>query len=61
MSERDMNERLVSGGGIGLGYDRHGRIPAVERSPKTAPVVSAVRGIAAFCDRVISGNSHTQG
>jgi hypothetical protein len=37
------------------------RIPAVERSPKMAPVVYAVRGIAAIRDRVIFGNSRAQG
>ena len=31
------------------------RIPAVERSPKMAPVMSAVRGIATILDRVIFG------
>jgi hypothetical protein len=27
MGERDMNEWLVSGSGIGLGYDHYGRKP----------------------------------
>jgi hypothetical protein len=31
------------------------RIPAVERSPKMAPVVSAIRGIATILDRVTFG------
>ena len=37
------------------------RILAVERSPKIAPVVSAVRGIAIIRDRLIFGNSRAQG
>jgi DNA-binding transcriptional ArsR family regulator len=40
---------------------RSWRIPAVERSPKIFPVVSAVGGIATIRDRVIFGNSRAQG
>jgi hypothetical protein len=40
---------------------RSWRMAAVERSPKMAPVVSAVRGIVTIRDRVIFGNSCAQG
>ncbi len=36
------------------------RIPAVERSPKTTPVVSGIGGIATIRDPAIFGNRHTQ-
>ncbi len=36
------------------------RIPAVERSPKTTPVVSGIGGIATIREPAIFGNRHTQ-
>jgi hypothetical protein len=44
-----------------LSYVGLWRIPAVERSPKMVPVVSAVRCITTIRDRVIFGNSRIQG
>ena len=40
--------------------DRSRRIPAVERSPKTTPVVSGIGGIGIIRDPAIFGNRHTQ-